>query len=497
MNMTIARKMILLVITAVIGLLWLAFYSQSKLDSVFEKANYGNVNSVPSVRDLSGVIEDFGRLRVRIYRHVLNSDATKMGDIEVKIKEARTGIEKNFAQYEKSDISNDTDKKMLQADRAAYANYVAGIEDILSLSRELKNDQALVALSKNAKIAEDLNNLLDEHMKFNIELGNEKSAEALANKQEAVKLSAVLALITLSIVGVMGWFITRGVIKSLNELQNTVHALADGDFTITIDADHNDEIGVVARNLTDMRQKLAEVVQHVRNSSDTLVGASQQVSSTAQGISQAVMEQATSVEETTASIEQLNASVQHNTENAHITEQMAIKSANESREGGAAVDDTVQAMKHIAKKISLIEDIAYKTNLLSLNAAIEAASAGEHGKGFAVVAAEVRKLAESSRITAQEINELASSSVEIAERAGSLISAVVPSITNTANLVKEINAASLEQASGVNQISNAMQQLDKATQQNAASSEELAATAEELNGQARQLQEVVAFFKLA
>ena len=205
---------------------------------------------------------------------------------------------------------------------------------------------------------------------------------------------------------------------------------------------------------------------------------------------------AASVEETTASIEQLNASVKQNTENAHVTEQMATRSAGEARDGGEAVNETVTAMKNIAKKIGLIEDISYKTNLLSLNAAIEAASAGEHGKGFAVVAAEVRKLAESSRVTAEEINELASNSVAIAEKAGTLITTVVPNIVKTADLVQEINAASMEQSSGINQINDAMRQLDKATQQNAASAEELAATAEELNGQATQLQHAVAFFKL-
>ena len=140
--------------------------------------------------------------------------------------------------------------------------------------------------------------------------------------------------------------------------------------------------------------------------------------------------------------------------------------------------------------------IAYKTNLLALNAAIEAARAGEHGKGFAVVADEVRKLAERSQTSAQEISDLAGNSVKVAERAGTLINEVVPAIQRTAELVQEIAAASVEQSTGVGQVTVAVEQLDKVSQQSASASEELAATAEEMSAQAVQLQQTMAFFKL-
>ena len=175
---------------------------------------------------------------------------------------------------------------------------------------------------------------------------------------------------------------------------------------------------------------------------------------------------------------------------------MAVQSARQAGEGGAAVQQTVAAMKDIAERIGIINEIAFQTNLLALNAAIEAARAGEHGRGFAVVAGEVRKLAERSRVAAQEIGALAKSSVAVAETAGKLLTEMMPAIQKTSDLVPDIAAASQEQSTSVGQINNSMAQLNDITQQNASSSEELAATAEEMRGQARNLQQLIAFFQI-
>jgi methyl-accepting chemotaxis protein len=175
-------------------------------------------------------------------------------------------------------------------------------------------------------------------------------------------------------------------------------------------------------------------------------------------------------------------------------EQMAVKGTADAEESAQAVNQSVEAMTRIAEKISIIEEIAYQTNLLALNAAIEAARAGEHGRGFAVVATEVRKLAERSQAAAREIGGLASSSVGIAARSGKLLTDLVPTIRKTADLVREVTAASTEQSAGVAQINRAMTTVDQTTQRNASASEELASTAEEMAAQAESLQETIAFF---
>ena len=195
-------------------------------------------------------------------------------------------------------------------------------------------------------------------------------------------------------------------------------------------------------------------------------------------------------------MEEAAASIRQNTDNSSATEKIALRAASDAREGGEAVSKTVEAMKHIADKISIIEEIARQTNLLALNAAIEAARAGEHGRGFAVVASEVRKLAERSQVAAAEISDLSKSSVGIAEQAGTMLQKMVPDIQKTADLVREINSASLEQNSGIQQINNAIQQLNSVVQQNATAAEEMSSMSEELSNQAVQVKQNISFFKI-
>jgi methyl-accepting chemotaxis protein len=153
-------------------------------------------------------------------------------------------------------------------------------------------------------------------------------------------------------------------------------------------------------------------------------------------------------------------------------------------------------MQQIADKVRVVEEVAYKTNLLALNAAIEAARAGQHGSGFAVVAEEVRNLAEHTQTSAREILQLVANSLQVTDKAGKLLKEIVPLAQHTAELVEGIAYSSVEQASGIKQISSTMANLDQVTQHNAAASEMLALTADTMNNEANRLQQLMLFFKL-
>jgi methyl-accepting chemotaxis protein len=271
---------------------------------------------------------------------------------------------------------------------------------------------------------------------------------------------------------------------------------AHADLRQRIDIRSRDEIGRMAAAVNSFLGNFHDIALNIRRAALKTASASGAIATGGRQLSQGASEQAASAEEASASIEQMNAIIKQNAENSLHTEKLALTSAVDAQESGYAVSEAMAALKDIVGKISVIEDIARQTNLLALNAAIEAARAGQQGKGFAVVAAEVRNLAQRSQDAAGEINRLSVSSIEVAERAGAMLSQLVPDIEKTSRLVQGITAASKEQSSGVDQITEAIQRLNTVIQQNVGAADALSSTAAEVSQQAAEIQRLIAAFKV-
>ena len=328
------------------------------------------------------------------------------------------------------------------------------------------------------------------------EINKNVAEDPLQNFRLWITLSAVIP--GLLIYWATYRFSQKILVQPVNDLIASVQELNEGDcdFTRRLTKTSDDELGDLVdtfnRFITrqhDVLLDVSDIIDHLTDSVAIILGS-------AASVSESSSEQATSVEETSAALEEMSVTIAQNTDNARTTEKIAAQSADIARAGGDVVNQAVVEMKKIAAKVLLIDEIAHATNLLALNAEIEAARANEHGRGFAVVATEVRKLAERSKQTASEITQLASNVAQVAEQAGAILGQIVPQVVQTSELVREISNASEEQQSGVEQINVAVSQIEQSTQRSAETSEALSQAVHEINDKIRQLREQALFFKL-
>ena len=296
----------------------------------------------------------------------------------------------------------------------------------------------------------------------------------------------------------------------LTEVARLLEAMSRADLTTTITSDYKGTFARLKEDSNISVAKLVEIFTGIKNATEMIYTAAEEIASGNNDLSKRTEEQASSLEETAASMEELTSTVKQNAENAQQANQLAIGASGVAKKGGEVVGQVVTTMSSINESsrkivdiISVIDGIAFQTNILALNAAVEAARAGEQGRGFAVVASEVRNLAQRSAAAAKEIKSLIDDSVsrvdmgsQLVSQAGKTMEEIVGSIQRVTDIMSEITAASVEQSQGIEQVNKAISHMDSVTQQNAALVEEAAAAAESMEKQAEDLAGMVAVFRL-
>ncbi len=296
----------------------------------------------------------------------------------------------------------------------------------------------------------------------------------------------------------------------IEEAARVLDRVAQCDLTVRVEGEYAGDHARIKEAVNGAVGSIAETLATIRAAAGQLDLAAGEIAEGNQDLSRRTEEQAASLEQTAAAMEEMSATTQAATDKAESARERATGARQVAEDGGQVVGRAVSAMAQISTSsekvreiIEVIDEIAFQTNLLSLNAAVEAVRAGEQGRGFAVVAAEVRNLARRSAHAADEIKGLINDSVakvatgtELVNTSGERLGGIRESVAEVTGLVEEIATASREQASGIESVNEAVGQMNQITQQNAALVEEVAASADALRSHAREMFSMVERFQL-
>ncbi len=515
--MKIIHKLFLLIAIGFLGGVLISGIGLSRLSTLNDDMRHIMNNTVPSFNVLNTTNIGFLELRMMMRQHVLTQNAAEKQALESKIAEKEAFINETFKQYETL-ITDATDKAMYQKVKENIEEYEQQSAKTLEFSRQHLDQEAIREMNLLAGIAVDVSAALKEGVQYNEQLARASAVEDEKNYVSARWMLIGTTLATVGVLGVIGWLIYLQVHRGLDMAQKTIGRIKDSlDFTLRADVHGKDEISEVLRNFNSLIQHLQGSLKEILERVDQVASTAFKLQDSAGRVSEGSNSQNASTSHMAASVEEMTVSINHVGDQAQMTSQQSNEVGHKAEMGQEVIEKTVNDIHSIAEAveaaatdirqldeksheisnvIGIISSVAEQTNLLALNAAIEAARAGEQGRGFAVVADEVRSLAARTASSTKEINEMVSSiqigssaAVKRMEDAIERVAQGVQGAGAASETMEEIVRVASESLALVADISNAIREQGAATNSIAQQVENVALMVEENSQAARQTSE--------
>ena len=323
-------------------------------------------------------------------------------------------------------------------------------------------------------------------------------------------IGIIIGIIGIILSFVIGFLYIKKIISPLKILVEEAEEMSRGEFILRKFKFKKNEIGDIAYSFKNMRDAMVKIINEVNATSEKINNAAANLTQGSDDLSARTDAQASSLEETASAIEEMASTIKSSATHSVEGNDMMIASKKAVENGASVIAETTKNIEEVyesSEKIKsitkTIEDIAFQTNILALNASVEAARAGDQGRGFAVVASEVRNLAQNSQSSAKNITllieniyEKINRSAETARESQSIFNDIQSKIDGTAKIMQEISTTAVEQQTGVDQVNIAVSKIDGITQQNAALVDETTNYARELLDQSENLKNIMTFFKM-